>query len=122
MHTTRNKIFGLVIFPLIIGACIYFVDEKVKLPSVVRNYFPDTLWSFAFANCWFIYGDNDTMSRIASLLICLLLIVAVELSQLMQVIPGTFDLVDLMVMVLACLLSFLLAYISPHSFTKTQST
>jgi len=117
------RFFLLVIFPLGIGAFIYLLNGKMNFSLSVRNYLPDALWAFAFANCWFLIADDsDTMSRTASLLISLLLIVVVELSQLLQFIPGTFDPVDLPVMISSCLFSFFILHLKKLTSTKTQSS
>ena len=115
------KIFLLVVFPLGFGAAIYFIDRIVRVPALIRDYLPDALWSFAFANCWFLTGDKDVMNEIASLLICLLIVFIVEVLQLLQFVPGTFDPIDIGVMFSSCFISFFIIRPSKHSSAKIKS-
>jgi len=77
-----------------------------SLPSFVRFSVPDGLWAFAFTRAMVLVWSG-TWSRKSAPWILLAPVVAIgsELGQAMHVVPGTFDIVDLVVVTLGSALA-----------------
>ena len=111
--------------PLSIGALIYYIflpdvhfvqiidsflpcSIHVSYPSqiiglrVLRNYLFDFIWAFALSSCLFIYLEvKDKGGGIKLLLGMALFEIIMELSQLSHILPGTFDICDILVELVA---------------------
>ena len=111
--------------PLSIGALIYYIflpdvhfvqiidsflpcSIHVSYPSqiiglrVLRNYLFDFIWAFALSACLFIYLDvKDRGSGVKAFWGIALFEIAMELSQLLSIFPGTFDICDIFVELIA---------------------
>lgn len=111
--------------PLSIGALIYYIflpdvyfvrmidcllpySIHVSYPSqlmclrVLRNYSFDFIWAFALSSCLFIYLDvKDRGSGVKAFWGIALFEIAMELSQLLSIFPGTFDICDIFVELIA---------------------
>lgn len=84
------------------------VFQNIKLPNWVLYSLPDALWLFSFNYLlllvWRFKASRDS---IAWLLLAPAIGVFSELGQLIKVLPGTFDPIDLALLLIACILSML---------------
>ena len=125
MNSLRlNYLIYTVILPLLLGLFVYIsfrtntyinnflnVGLNIKLPIESINYFfkfllPDGIFAFSFTNAFLILWFKEFHLRY--LLIPLIFFVSIELFQLLNIISGTFDFLDIIVMNLFSLLSYYL--------------
>lgn len=114
-----------ILLPLLAGALIYILFSKdvyfVKfLPvpimeagalepymlnnpflKILRNYVPDILWGYALVFALFQAMDNNTADINKVLFVAALFSVVMELLQLSSKVKGTFDVLDIAVMLVA---------------------
>lgn len=92
----KNKLN--IILPLILGVIIYLI----KSPGIIRNHLCDFLWaySFAFSLTYIELNNKETF------IITLSTGVIFELLQMMHLIRGTFDILDILVELLACIICY----------------
>lgn len=124
----RDSIFYVlnIIFPIIIGTIIYILYSPntifVKLLSnyfdiksldsnfisnILRNYFCDFCWCYSLAfTISYIY--KDSLSAITSILVPISVGIALEIMQLTGTISGTYDLLDIISELSACIICYLI--------------
>lgn len=90
--------------PLILGVIIYLVNT----PGIIRNHLCDFLWAYslAFSLTYIELNNKETF------IITLSSGVVFELLQMMHLIKGTFDILDILVELLACIVCYV--YRSKH--------
>lgn len=98
----KNKLN--ITLPLILGVIIYLVNT----PGIIRNHLCDFLWAYslAFSLTYIELNNKET------LIITLSSGVVFELLQMMHLIKGTFDILDILVELLACIVCYV--YRSKH--------
>lgn len=80
------------LFPLFIGALIYFLCDWFNLMPLVRNYLPDGLWAFSLMSFLLIIWNGAIKKFWVS--IAVLSFVLFEYLQSIHVIAGTGDVMD----------------------------
>jgi hypothetical protein len=82
----------------------------LHLPVWVRYSLPDALWQYAFASVvlWIWRDTAWTLRKTLWCFIPVTLGVGVELGQLARILPGTFDVRDLVLSLVACTVAFLI--------------
>jgi hypothetical protein len=79
-----------------------------KLPSWIIYSLPDALWVFSFTSFMLIiWKDKFTYQSISWILIAPTIGLLSEIGQAFHVVPGTFDITDLTLLLLASLLPFI---------------
>lgn len=98
----KNKLN--IILPLILGIIIYLINT----PDIIRNHLCDFLWAYslAFSLTYIELNNKETF------IITLSTGVVFELLQMMHLIKGTFDILDILVELLACIICYI--YRSKH--------
>ena len=71
---------------------------------MVRFYIPDLLWAFSFAISLNLFS-NKKKSNIANLFIVFITGLLYELSQKYNLLPGTFDVLDILIYLIGLLIS-----------------
>lgn len=130
-----NKQFGKVVFgiilPIVIGALIYFwmspntyfvklfwslldisnpfegfsISNACIILRLIRFYFCDFLWAFAFTNVLIISMNNDSIKGdILTFLLSILFFGVIETLQMINSFLGTFDIIDFLVESAACII------------------
>jgi hypothetical protein len=87
-----------VVFPICLGYFIYYISAQTAQTSaaiLVKNYLPDGLWAWSFISVILILWDRRI--NFTWVLATYLLSAGFELLQLLDILPGTADLVDLIV-------------------------
>ena len=123
-----KKIFKFVFIPLLFGWLLYqfrpfgngLIDfVKIKsdrlmsvgsaLPDFCIYNLPDGLWAFSLTSCIFLIwrGRSFFFEKIWTA-VTVLFICSLELFQKIDLLPGTFDVLDLGTMLFGCFLSFLI--------------
>ena len=121
----RKWIVLNMIFPIILGAMLYYllspevifvkwiddflgtsfhisgIDTDNMLLGFIRNYFLDILWGYALVFALFLVRGNNTADLMKTFLIAFLFSSTMELLQITPVAKGTFDVWDIFVMFLA---------------------
>ena len=73
-----------------------FIKPNIWFWPILRNYIPDMLWGYSLVFAvYMIIDDNAASMRI--LIYVLVFSIFLELLQLLPTIPGTFDLLDILV-------------------------
>jgi hypothetical protein len=88
------------------------------IPTLILNSLPDAMWVYSFTSCLCLVWGNKNRGIIKSFWItlpCALAVVA-EFGQFLRLVPGTFDLNDL----IAYVISGLVAYASTTQFLKSM--
>ena len=107
-----------ILLPLLAGASLYIISSPnviflkyLKLRIVIaselmnphiwfwpilRNYIPDMLWGYSLVFAVYMIIDNNAASM-RMLIYVLVFSIFLELLQLLPTIPGTFDLLDILV-------------------------
>jgi len=82
--------------------------QRLAIPNWVKFSLPDALWLFSFIYILLLLWDFN-INRQSEFWIFLAPIIGLfsELGQLIGIIPGTFDIVDVLLLVLATLLPFI---------------
>ncbi len=86
-----------IIFPLIVGSIIYYLFQKgIIIPSLIKNYLPDTLWFYSFTFSILLLKQYYLVSKwvFITFIVTPLLF---EFFQNFGFIPGTFDVLDIIV-------------------------
>ena len=78
---------------------------KIYIPSWVYFSLPDGLWIYSFTAATIIYWKNDFQKTKLYLIILFMIVVLLELLQAFKILSGTFDILDLISMLLGFLLS-----------------
>ncbi len=90
----KNKLN--IILPLVLGLLIYIVNR----PGIIRNHLCDFLWAYSLANSLNYIG----LDKRQTFIITLLTGVVFEVLQLLHLIRGTFDILDILAELLACII------------------
>lgn len=93
----KNKLN--IILPLILGLLIYTVNK----PGIIRNHLCDFLWAYSLAFSLTYIELNKTQTFIITLLTGIIF----ELFQKIHLIKGTFDILDILVELLACVICYI---------------
>lgn len=122
MKIKRKLVIGLttVMIPLMIGALLYYIMcpevffvkiieryldlnihieyrvEQNIVTKFFRNYFFDYIWAFALTNALNLIFESDTMAHLKSCFISVMVGIFLEVSQLIRVVYGTFDVLDIL--------------------------
>lgn len=97
------EIIGLNSFLLSIRNLTY--SFKTDLPLWVYFSLPDGLWVYSFSSALIIFWDNDFKKFKLWSLIPLVLSVLIEILQVFDFFPGTFDFIDLIFSIMGLLIS-----------------
>lgn len=88
---------------------LFFLIQYFKLPKIIIYSLPDGLWTFSLINfILIIWKYNINRHSILWLLIAILISLMFELGQLLNYVKGTFDYIDLLFIIIAVFLSFIL--------------
>jgi len=112
----------LVVLPIVLGSTIYFQfrgyhSDLIPFHLRIRDFFPDWvkynlpdgLWLFAFLSAISIIWSRDCQSsKMIWIILAMILSIVSEIFQYFEILPGTFDICDLIAYFLAMSL-FLLA-------------
>ncbi len=117
------------ILPLFIGILIYFITSpdvifvKASVPifgmithreyiledngwiRFIRNYMPDILWAYALVFVLYFVLGNSAARVKTTLLIALVFSTVMEVMQLFPIIPGTFDVMDILAEAIAVIIA-----------------
>ena len=133
--TSSSKIFVQAGFPLSIGGLIYilfrtdsllmfrwldmlgatafiqscrkYMIDRLNLPDWIIFSLPDALWVFSFTSLMLIiWHGKFSYNSIFWLLLAPIIGLFSELGQLVGIIPGTFDIIDLLLILLSAILPF----------------
>ena len=118
MQNKRVFMLSNILLPLLAGASLYIISSPnviflkyLKLRIVIaselmnphiwfwpilRNYIPDMLWGYSLVFAVYMIIDNNAASM-RMLIYVLVFSIFLELLQLLPTIPGTFDLLDILV-------------------------
>ena len=100
----RDKVFLIinqdhlhVLYQLVKGIQSYLMPLRA-LPNWVMYSLPDGLWTYAFTSYFVINFDNRpyTPKKLLYLLFCPILSISFEITQYFHLLPGTFDINDLL--------------------------
>lgn len=94
-----------VLVPLILGVFIYQFAGEI---SWLRNYLPDGLWAFSFGYAFLLLWQPRPKSFLH--LVPLLFLVGFEFLQYLEIITGTFDLIDCLIYILFYLSASIVFY------------
>ncbi len=126
----RNKIFILInlCIPLFFGLFIYLTSRNrtvlydmfssvgielnsINYPEYIRNYGCDFLWAYSLywgVYFWGIFGGWKSVASLAGLVVIPFAII-MELIQIPQNLPGTFDVLDIGIEIIAIGLAVIIA-------------
>jgi hypothetical protein len=97
----------LTICPLALGVFIYMLSPDFR---IIRNYLPDTLWSFSFYSTLTIFGAFNSNKRIIFISsVCIF--VFYEFGQKYNIFSGTYDYLDFVSYSVGLLLAFFIVEI-----------
>ena len=80
---------------------IFQVYEDNVILRVIRNYFLDMLWGYAFVFALFLVFGNDTAKLKRIFILAFIFTIAMEFLQLSSIAGGTFDVWDIAAMFLS---------------------
>ena len=126
----RRFVFLHIVLPILVGGILYlffcpdvFFVKKVDdilnisrnenvlkesvLGEMIRNYLFDIVWAYSLTNTLLIICGRDRKSKRIAIVIAALMSIGMELLQLMECIGGTFDIVDVLVEIVAVFVAFL---------------
>ncbi len=131
MNVKKNVFFGSnVLLPIIVGTFAYllcrpdtyvsamiyhligFDDITVYIPSLtvsrfIRFYFADIMWGYALIYALYYFQDEKTFNHIP-LVVGISFEVLIELFQLLPMINGTFDVMDIILEAIASIIAYYL--------------
>lgn len=82
--------------------------QNFKIPAWVKFSLPDALWLFSFTYMILLLWDfTINKQSIGWILLAPIVGLSSEVGQLIKIIPGTFDIVDLLLLLLAAILPLL---------------
>ena len=100
---------------LVCGIFIYlffnseFIDKSNIVTTIIRNFIPDLLWAMSFFFFSIVFARKVFKHyKIVNSLYVLIIGICFELLQLINVVNGTFDMLDIFVYVLSVLLANLI--------------
>ena len=94
------------LIPLSIGSLVYYYENTSTLLECVANYLPDALWSYSLVSLMLIVWKLKI--PYSWLIAIMLLFISTELLQFLKFIPGTGDLIDILIYLLSGYLSYLI--------------
>jgi glycopeptide antibiotics resistance protein len=110
----KYHFFLKVILPLFGGIIIYYCKFNLSrsyglfIPDWIKYNLPDGLWTFAFANCMFyIWKNSESKQKLIWFYVPVIFSIIFEFSQI-NLIPGTFDILDLVACIIGYIFSVLL--------------
>lgn len=127
MRKQNNLFFMLnIMIPILMGIFIYlfyspntifvkFVNTYINIIifdrnvfiDILRNYFCDFCWSYSLAfTISFIYKDSFSLTT--SILVPISVGIMLEILQLTKIISGTYDILDIISELLACIICYLI--------------
>jgi hypothetical protein len=91
----KSDVLLNVVLPLLIGLLIYWSGRLGIVPSWIINYMPDGFWAYAFISCMLVIWDR----RIQIFWVVLVFLISVffEILQYRHMIPGTGDVMDVLI-------------------------
>jgi hypothetical protein len=113
-----NKIFFLVLLPILLGTCIYAttrpqatllfsktsLTKTISVPGWITNNLPDGLWFYSLLNSLFlIWGHPKNIAAWSWFVLTTLAVFLSEFAQRFHFIRGTFDIYDLTAYLIALL-------------------
>lgn len=131
----RKRIIWNIVIPILIGGIIYYVlspdvvfvehiDSIIGYKNhlsilcgqsiyvkLLRNYFLDMLWAYALVFALYFIICNSKNGLLKSFLIAFSFSTIIEVLQLTYLIGGTFDVLDIMLQILAEVIAVLIIYI-----------
>jgi hypothetical protein len=122
MPATIKKLLHISVYiwlPLGFGTLIY-LKGTYSIPIWIRYNLPDGLWLFALLNTFAAIWGSGKSSLVLWAVTVILLSIIMEYLQKMHLIPGTFDLWDILAYVLASLLSASIYFLT-NLFKKLKS-
>ena len=93
--SSPNVIF-LRYFKLRVDVASEFINVYIWFWPILRNYIPDMLWGYSLVFAVYMIIDNNAASM-RMLIYVLVFSIFLELLQLLPTVPGTFDLLDMLV-------------------------
>ena len=118
MQNKRVFMLSNILLPLLAGASLYIISSPnvifLKYPKlriviaselmnphiwfwpILRNFIPDMLWGYSLVFAVYMIIDNNAASM-RMLIYVLVFSTFLELLQLLPTVPGTFDLLDMLV-------------------------
>lgn len=118
MQNKRVFMLSNILLPLLAGASLYiisspnviflkylklriviaseFINPDIWFWPILRNYIPDMLWGYSLVFAVYMIIDNNAASM-RMLIYVLVFSIFLELLQLLPTVPGTFDLLDILV-------------------------
>ena len=132
----RNCLFAAnIIIPLVTGLFIYLTKAEktflsdffsftrsvlpvINYPVLISSFACDSLWTYAMFFCFRLSLGDELRGKHNLTVILLTGVVAIilEAVQLIKVIPGTFDLLDLIAEFIAIAVAFLITHIIERRF------
>ena len=87
--------FGLL--DCVIEARSFFNNNDLLISNFLTQNLPDGLWIYSFTSCLLlIWGDKNTLNKYIYFFVPIALSIVSELCQLFHILPGTFDLLDIL--------------------------
>jgi hypothetical protein len=93
--STKFDIVLNILFPIIIGACIYMLNEEAFLEGFIRNHLSDGLWAYALISSILVIWNRQINRYWITL--AFFIFIGFESLQYFHLINGTFDLWDILV-------------------------
>ena len=114
LFRSKNLIFVQFVQELELSKNLVFfnlISSEIILPNIILYSLPDALWAFALINLVLIIWDYTiTVNSAIWILISVLIILLSEFGQLFQILKGTFDINDLIIMLIASTLPFIIFF------------
>ena len=125
MRNEKTFFAANVIIPLVIGAAVYYImspdvifvrgvdgllglgvhvgvhDNNFMLIKFIRNYFLDMLWAYALVFALQYIIGNKTAKSHTTLFVAFIFTAVIEMLQLTSLASGTFDVLDILVELIA---------------------
>ena len=132
----RNCLFAVnIIVPLCIGLFIYLTKTErtyisdflsafrsalpvINYPNIIRSYASDFLWTYSMFFCLRLTLGDEIKGKHNLTVMALTGVVAIILEsiQLIEVVPGTFDLLDIVAELIAIAVAYLITQIIERRF------
>jgi hypothetical protein len=96
MSLTKKLDIGInVILPLFFGSLIYLISTDISTTSFLKDHLADGLWAYSLISAVLIIWDRRM--EIFWITVIFLLAILFELAQYLHLIPGTADIIDILV-------------------------
>ncbi|PIF30804.1 hypothetical protein CLU81_1254 [Flavobacterium sp. 9] len=87
----------------------FTIDYKNNFPSFILFSFPDGLWLFSYVSVvLYLWKNEIRYENVFWILIVPIIAIMSELGQILKIVPGTFDIIDLLMYLLGTTLPFLI--------------